>query len=266
MNRALVCVIAVIAATISARAEDPAGPNLDIAGLKIGMGVHEAMATLKAENPHFNINLYPHQLEGFSAPLHPFVSGEQMIGPNNDGESIDLLFTMPPSKEVVWGIKRETNYRAGNRPSTENTLAALRAKYGPENIPATDQRTQILSWVYDDKGNLLPADKAKQLYMSCSSLLQSHFNNADVSSLNDIQLGKYGPPECSSVILITANVLCTQLHSTDPSVVYSLSVEINDGPLYRAAIEATREIALRAAKARENKAAEDANKVAAPKL
>ncbi len=266
MSRIFVCVMAAMVATISVRAEDAGARNLDIAGIKVGMGVHEAMAALKAENPHFNINLYPHQLEGFSVPVHPFVSGEQIISPNNDGESVELLFTMPPSKEAVWGIKREMSYRAGNRPSTENTLAALRAKYGPENIPATDQRTQILSWVYDDKGNLLSADKAKQLYLSCSSLLQSHFGNADISSLNDIQTGKYGPPECSSVILITANVLSTQLHPSDPSVVYSLSVEINDGPRYRAAIEATREIASSAAKARENKAAEDANKVAPPKL
>ena len=121
MNRTLICILAALAVTIGARAEDASGPNLDVAGLKIGMGVHEAMATLKAENPHFYINLSPHQLEGFSAPLHPFVSGEQPIGPNNDAESIDLLFTMPPNKEVVWGIKRAIqSYRfQENRPTTE---------------------------------------------------------------------------------------------------------------------------------------------------
>jgi hypothetical protein len=266
MRRILVCIIVAMAAVISVHAEDTSGPNLDVAGIKVGMGVKEAMAALKAENSHFFINLNPHQLEGFPGPLHPFVTGEQAIGPTNDAENITLLFTMPPNKEVVWGIKRDTSYRAGNRPATEKVLAALRAKYGPENVPGTDVRTQILAWVYDEKGQLLPPGQAKQYWNNCGNLFQLHFGNADVASLNDIQTGKYGPPECSSIILITASVLSTQLRSTDPMVVYSLSVQINHGPMYRAAIEATREIAQRAAKARQNKEAEDANKVAAPKL
>ena len=57
--------------------------------------------------------------------MHSWVGAGQMIGPDNDGEAITLLFTMPPNKEAVWGIKRVTNYRAGHRPSTENVLAAL---------------------------------------------------------------------------------------------------------------------------------------------
>ncbi len=267
MDRTLVCIIAALVATLSAHAEDTAGPNLDVAGIKIGMGVREAMAALKAENPHFRIDLSPHQLEGFPKPLHPFVSGEQMTSPTNDAESISLLFTMPPNKEAVWGIKRDCNYRAGHRPPTESTLAALRAKYGPENIPSTNPRTQILIWVFDDKGKLLPADEAKKVNISCATQLQNHFGNADMSSLNDIQLGKYGPPECSSIILISASVQSTDAAPGNSHlVVYNLSVQINHGPMYRAAIEATREIASGAAKARENKETQDANKVGAPKL
>jgi hypothetical protein len=269
MHRTLVCVIAAMAATISAHAEDTTAPNLDIAGIKVGMGVNEAMAALKAENPHFYITTSSHQLEGFSEPLHPFASGQQMIGPNNDGEGMSLLFTMPPGREVVWGIKRDCNYRAENRPSTENTLAALRAKYGSENIPpGSDPRTQNLAWVFDDKGKLLPADKAKQVYMSCCGILQNHFGNTDdLSSFSDIQLGRYGPPECSSIILITASVQSTPVNpGSSQLVVYNLSVQINHGPMYGAAIEATREIALRAARSRENKDSEGANKVGAPKL
>ncbi len=267
MRPTLACFFAAITITVSIHAQDANGPNLDVAGIKIGMGAHEAMAALKAENPSFRIDLNPHQLEGFPQPLHPFVNGEQLIGQTNDGESISLLFTMPPNHEAVWGIDRECHYRAGHRPLTDTVLAALRAKYGQENIPASNPRTQILTWVFDEKGKLLSPVDAKKLNNSCATQLQNHFGNSDISSLNDIQTGKYGAPECSSIILITASVQSTDAAPGNPNlVVYNLSVEINHGPMYRAAIAATREVAMAAATARQQKQTEDAAKVAAPKL
>jgi hypothetical protein len=254
-----------MAATISAHAQNSTGPNLDIAGIKVGMGVKEAGAALKAENPHFTITMGSQAVEGFSEPLQPTAIARQQISPDNDGEIITLALTTPPGREAVWGIKRDTTYRAKNQPSTENTLAALRAKYGPENIPPFDQRTQNLAWVFDDKGKLLPADQARQLWMSCSTILQNHFAG-EVPLVNDLATGRYGPPECSSIILITANVQSGQITPGSPFVVNNLSVAINHAPMYWTAIEATRQTALRAVKSRENKATEDANKVGAPKL
>lgn len=265
MHRTLVCVIAVIAATISAHAQVTTGPNLDIAGIKVGMDVKEAMAALKAENPHFEIIMSSQPVEGFSEPLQPTAIARHPISSDNDGEIITLALTTLPGREAVWGIKRDTTYRTKNQPSTENTLAALRAKYGPENIPPLDGRTQNLAWVFDDKGKLLPADEARQYWMSCCTILQNHFAG-EVPLLNDLATGKYGPPECSSIILITANVQSGQITPGSPMVVNNLSVAINHGPMYRTAIEATRETVVRAVKSRENKATEDANKVGAPKL
>jgi hypothetical protein len=265
MHRTLVCVIAALAATISAHAQNTIGPNLDIAGIKIGMGMKEALAALKAENPHFEIIMSSQPVEGFSEPLQPIAIARHQITPDNDGEIITLALTTPPGRAAVWGIKRDTTYRSRNQPSTENTLAALRAKYGPENIPPLDGRTQFMEWVFDDKGKLLPADQARQLWMSCSTVLQNHFAG-EVPLLNDLHAGNYGPTECSSIILITANVQSGQLSPGSPMVVNNLSVAINNGAMYWAAIKATRETALGAAKSRENKATEDANKVGAPKL
>jgi hypothetical protein len=265
MHRTLVCVIVAMAATISAHAGDTAGPNLDIAGIKVGMGVKEAMAALKAENPHFTLTMSSQPVEGFSEPLQPTAIARQQISPGNDGETITLALTTPPGREAVWGIKRDTTYRTQNQPSTENTLAALRAKYGPENIPPFDQRTQNLAWVFDEKGKPLPADQARQFWMSCCTILQNHFTG-EVPLLNDLATGRYGPPECSSIILITANVQSGQVTPGSPFVVNNLSVAINHGPMYRTAVEATREVAQRAVRSRENKATEDANKVGVPKL
>jgi hypothetical protein len=228
MKRVLFFTIAALVTTIGAHAQGAAGPNLDVAGIKIGMGVKDAMAALKAENPKFSIQIPNHQLEGFPMPLHPWVDCEQAIGPDNDGETITLLFTMPPSREVVWGIKRLTSYRAGHRPSTEATLAALRTKYGPESVPAADPRTKNLAWVFDDKGQLMPVDKAKQVLISCSTAMELHFGFNDLSSFNDIQTGKYGSPECGSDTIIQASVQSTQLSDgSNRMVVYNLMVEIN---------------------------------------
>jgi hypothetical protein len=49
-------------------------------------------------------------------------------------------------------------------------------------------------------------------------------------------------------------------------VVYNLSVEITKGALYQPAIEATRQVALRAAQQRQNKDANAVNSLGGPKL
>ena len=234
------------------------------------MGVHEAMAALKAENPRFKINISAHRLEGFPNPLHPSVTADQFISPTNDGESMELLFTMPPNKEQVWGIKRQCSYLAQNRPGSETTLAALRKKYGPESIPAgADPMNQHLTWVYEADGKLLPADKAKSLLMSCATLIQNHFNAGDMSTLNELTTSVRLPPECGSIILMTADVQSTALDIHNPNgrhVVVNLIVQVTHGPMYFKAIGPTREIAVNAAAARENKANEDVNKRGTPKL
>ena len=113
----------------------------------------------------------------------------------------------------------------------------------------------------------MPPDKAKQVWLSCGSAMEIHFGNEDLSSFNDIQTGKYGPPECSSATIIQASVQDTQLTAgSSQMVVYNLMVEINSGPLYRTAIEATREVAANAEKARLNQESNDVNNVGVPKL
>jgi len=268
MRKITISVISILVATVAVFAGD-SGPNLDVAGLKIGMGVHDAMAALKAENPQFRIDISSHRLEGFSAPLHPSVTAGQNISPTNDGESMELLFTMPPNKEQVWGIQRHCSYLAQNRPATENTIAALRKKYGPENIPpGSDPMNQHLTWIYDADGKLLPAGKAKEVLMSCATILQNHFNAGDMSALNELTANVHIPPECGSITLMTADVQSTRLDIRNPNgpyVVVNLIVQISDSSMYFKTINKTREIAVNAANARENKAADDASK-RGPKL
>ena len=59
-----VYLILTVAAVMIASASEAAGPNLDVAGVKIGMSMNDAIAALKADNPKFYINVVSHQWEG----------------------------------------------------------------------------------------------------------------------------------------------------------------------------------------------------------
>jgi hypothetical protein len=250
-------------------ASEAAGPNLDVAGLKIGMSMDNAISALKEDNPSFHISVVSHQWEGFSAPLHPFVAAQSTGNKPGDSENVSLLVTMAPGPAQVWGIDRLCGYRSDNRPSTVNVVAALRQKYGPESIPpGVSLQTQNLTWVFDGAGNLLPADKARQVLGSCGTMLQSHFGNTDdTTCYNDLQTGKFSPLDCAGFILIKANVQSTLLNpGTSNYVAYSTDVQMTRYSMYQAAIGPTRALVGAAAQARERAAAADANQRGAPKF
>ena len=246
-----------------------AGPDLDVAGVKIGMSMNDAIAALKADNSKFYINVVSHQWEGFSAPLHPFVLAQSTGDKPGDSENISLLFTMAPGPEQVWGIDRLCGYRADNRSSAANVVAALRKKYGMESVPpGPSLQTQNLAWVFDESGSLLPEAKARQALATCGTILQTHFgNNDDPTSYREVQTGKYATADCGAFIVIKANVQSTLLNpGTSDYVAYSLDVQMTHYSMYRTAIEATRAVVSAAAQARERGAAEDTNQRGAPKL
>ena len=128
MNKYFVCLIAALTASAATSLVSAASPNLDIVGIKVGMSESDALAVMKAHNPRLLLVQPMHRLKGFSEPVHPSAGG--MILPNDqaDGENVMLLFTMPPSKQVLWGMQRTSSYTPSRRPPTEATLAALREK------------------------------------------------------------------------------------------------------------------------------------------
>ncbi len=259
--------IVAIAASVFVCAADAAGPDLDIAGFKVGMSEAEVMAAIKTHDPRLVMSQPSHRLEGFSVAVHPSASGMVLPTDTFDGENVELLFTMPPGQQVLWGMRRTTSYSAPRRPSAEATVAALREKYGPENIPPDRPGLQTVNmgWIFDANGNLLPRAEAKQAFMSCFTPLQRHFGNDDIASFNDIQVGmtKDALPS-NSVSLITANVQSTQ-HG-DVWVVVNLTVTMNAGSVYGPAIELTRAQALQASKARQEKESNDIKNRGVPSL
>ena len=250
-----------------------AGISLDVVGIRPGMTVKAAMLALRADNPRLTIVPSLRQFEGFAEPLMSAVMGSEKVeaGQNSilrGAEDVEILFTMPPNQEAVWGVKRTYYFATAERPSLQNTLDALHKKYGPESMPPDpDPRniTKVIAWVYDSQGRPLGA-RGAQLYRSCGSFA-NHFGSGDSAALNDIQVGPQLPAaECRSIIIVEASVLANRDPGGSQLVVNTLIVSVADEGRYRTAIDATRAVILNAAKSRDKKQSDEVDKRGAPKL
>src|SRR5262245_47495529 len=132
MRRLAVLLIVATVSVIALNAQGQVSPSLDIVGIRIGMTVKEAATALKAANPRLMLAPGTHALEGFPQPLLFSMIGIQDATTGPDGtmtrpsEIITLLFTTPPSPEVVWGVKRVYSFLPKEKPDLETTLNALR--------------------------------------------------------------------------------------------------------------------------------------------
>lgn len=261
----ILAVSAIASGSIPASAQAPA-PNLDVTGIKLGMPVKAAVATMKANNPRLNIQQQTLQLEGFDQVVATSIEARVSSEAGKDSESFSLGITMPPSPQVVWGVSRTYSYAMQNMPSLDNTIAALRKKYGPESIPPDrDPRaaTKSMVWVLDPQGRPLPPGPAHSLYLACSAPLSNAFSSTGI--VNELH-GVRVPAECDSVVIVTASLQSSASAVPGSVVVGNLIVQVANGPAFRASMEATRKIVLAAASAREQKQKDEINKRGAPKI
>jgi len=259
----------------AARAQSAGGIDLDVVGIRLGMTVKDAMLALKADNPRMTLTPSTRQYEGFTGQLLLSVVGAEAAtpgGPNSTplraGENVEILFTMPPNQEVVWGVKRVYNFAGAERPSFQNALEALHRKYGPETVPADpDPRssTKNIVWVYDGQGRPM-GPPGQQIYKTCGTF-GNHFGNGDLGAVNDIETGgQSGPPECKAYIVVDASVQASLDSASSQFVVNNMTVVLADAGRFRTAIDATRGVILNAAKSRQKKQTDEVNKRRAPKL
>jgi hypothetical protein len=257
---------AVIAAGSTTARAQSSPPNLDVVGIKLGMPVKTAVATMKANNPRLNIKEDTFQLEGFDQVVLSSIVADELGEGGKDGERFELGFSMPPSPQVVWGVRRTYTYARQNFPSMDLTMAALRKKYGQENIPVDpDSRfmTKIMVWVLDAQGRLLGPGPAHSLYMTCYTPLSNAFSTTSI--INELH-GVRMPAECDSVAMVSASVQASANAVPGSIVVGNLTVQVANGPAYRASIEATRKVVMAAVNAREKKEKDEINKRGAPKI
>ena len=149
----------------------------------------------------------------------------------------------------------------------DNIVSALRNKYGPESLrPGADpNRVDSMIWVFDSQGRLLPAGQARRTWELCASLMDARFTPGD--AINELTSPIQRAPECDAAILATAGLGSTLLNQGRLEyAVNNLIVRVMHAPMYKAATEATRAIALAASKARASKQADEVKKRGPPKL
>jgi type II secretory pathway pseudopilin PulG len=144
---------------------------LEVVGIKLGMPVKEAQAALKAYNAGYSPG--PITLREYEAlpgvVMTPVLYAPNPGGPNaTSGDEFNLLITYAPNEAYVWGIVRSMGFGTNaTRPPVDSTLAGLRQKYGPES--AQQPGGTRLIWIYDAQGQQVMAQKALEIYNTCSS-------------------------------------------------------------------------------------------------
>lgn len=252
---------------------EQAAVNLDIVGIKLGMSTADALRTLKADNPRLKLTPSAFKYQDLPNPLTFTVDGTDIAPTANAAveqasERIQILLTTAPSQEVVWGVLRNYTFPMAQRPSMQTTVDALRKKYEPESVPAGPPNTsQRMVWVYDAQGNPMGPSGAR-LSRICESTLNIYTWDDTKMAVNSDVSGpspRAWPPECTSLIIVSASVSGVQI-SANTFALATMEVRMQDGGRYRKALDATRQVLLNAAKAREDAGTNQVNQRPVPKL
>jgi len=233
--RALTTGFGFLCAIAPAFAADAAPP--DVVGVRPGMGLDEALATVKRHNP--NLGVYPRPaMAGLVAGVG-FSDGVN-TRTNNQSEDIELSATMAPSAPVVWGIRRSVTYQPEGRPSVTNVIAALRQKYGREDgslqHPASVQAAGVelldAYWVFDNAGKRLPPQTARSYVESCRGV---HSPAQDSQALTQATRSTYMAPagfRCDRGTMILASWQPTYPGTGTPGLVMNMSIVLANGTLH----------------------------------
>jgi hypothetical protein len=163
-----------IASAIGATAKIAASAGYaDIAGVKLGMPVAEAVAALKKYNAKFKIEAFvwpptavipsdfTHLLPTELVHLLLAREGLERTG-MVEPEIIEVDLTPYPNAPVVYEVSRHLRWKPGTGPSMSNVVASLRQKYGPETGPTSKasfssdtSSIRELYWAYDGQGRFL---------------------------------------------------------------------------------------------------------------
>ena len=154
---------------------------LDILDIKLGMPAEAALAVLKKNYPTSRITLsrtgdyesawYTVEREN---PNHKWVYKIE-VEPNGPGDKISVGLSLPPSKQVVHSVGRDTFFK--EPVAVENILVSLRKKYGQETYgvdyklgavaPFDGSEKQFL-WIFDAQGNRIKPEAVTKNATTCS--------------------------------------------------------------------------------------------------
>lgn len=267
----------------------------DVLGIKLGMPAKEAAAALQARGMQLKPETIKYDV--LSAPLtYGLYAVNQMLVRNSGvqpgAEKIYLTLTMPPNEPVVAKINRFIMFTKETAPAQQALVGDLVKKYGPVSFatpPAYLNATgvQDLYWVDDAQGNRLNDQTNREgneseLLNQCRG--KATFRSAAQEGSNtpagghEIQaepvqvkkgleegyaavVGAYYGEQCATHNIIHARLYYAQpIGISAPGVVGALTVVIGNGPLHRSATEASHKYLMEAAKMRDIKEKEGAQK------
>jgi hypothetical protein len=233
---------------------------LDVAGIKLGMPLNNAVALLRTINPKFQTTpntdvIWPLDRSNTAAQPPPdapksvrSITAETYDGKGNV-ESFRLDFAQHPNAQVVRGIHRKLGWAPGAGPDIDSLARDLRTKYGPESLITHQttnnaQREITLRWYYDPSGNKLQGNLAQQPSANCN-----------------VSMAGPAPGICGTLVVLDAAV-----QAPGNGVVSTLLVDVESHPLTDSARRATELYLKTVDEERAKRQRNDASGRPAPKL
>jgi hypothetical protein len=224
----------------------PKSPNglPDIVGLYPGMPVGDAYSVLKAYFPTRGGKVDVHQdtIHGLNGdkPLVTKLHIPPEAQQDNYDDLIDVLITLPPNKQEVWGVNRAISFEPGKAPSAAALTAGLRQKYGPEVHDPYETRATppTLKWIFDRQGRRVPDDLARKCNQSSGSIADGSlsifvYNPSGVqfSNLTSAPAGVPGGDACKTFVYMQASVSSSMNGTVNTLVLYifDLGMALNAG-------------------------------------
>ena len=245
-----------------------AAGKYDIAGMKLGTPLKEAMQALKAHNPKLQMKQDTIRYDVLGGDL---LYGLTFTSPD---ERFIFSLTMPPNPIVVSRLARVLTFTKDTAPTQQVIVEDLIKKYGTpsyDNGPnqLNDANLRVINWMDDGKGNRVKdpdgisscpqttsftgipprsADAAQMPAQGIAMLLESRWS-----------IGQGG--ECQTFRMVQARLQrCCRDGLAAPNLVGALVVHMGDGPLDEQSMGATHQMLLNASKAKETKEQENAQK------
>ena len=231
---------------------------IDVAGLKLGMPLKDALPVLKALNlaplrePQVEI-VWPLDNTGVekvpppNAPRSIYLLEYQARDSQGLNEYVELTGAKHPNPAVVTQIERKVVYRAGQGPARTAVAAGLRQKYGSESLVVLDQQGQFaLRWYFDEQRQALQGNLATQQSV-CGG-------------------GAGGGVADNAGLCPTLTVVDALIYNDSTGAVRELSVRAVSRPLNRSSAEATQTFLRQMDEARTEQRRIESSKRATPKL
>ena len=267
----------------------------DVLGIKLGMPAKEAAAILKARGLQFKPETVKYDVLPDPLIYGVYAINEVLVrksGVQPGAEKLYLTLTMPPNPQVVTKINRFIMFTKETAPAQQALVGDLVKKYGPVSFatPPTSlyaPGVQDLYWVDDAQGKRLNDQTNREgneseLLNQCrgKATFRSAAQEGSVTpgGGHEIQtdpgtvkhgleegyaalVGNYYGEQCATHNIIHARLYSAgSLGISAPGVVGALTVVIGNGPLHRSATDASHKFLMEAAKMRDIKEKEGAQK------